>query len=77
MNTIGWMASLAVRPDIITEPGQYRTRAGETVTIHTVSTRQDFGCFGRYDGCGVAERWHKCGAIFHSIQSANDILGRA
>lgn len=62
---------------IIAAPGEYLTRRGERVTIEQASTRQDFGCIGRYADCGTLDRWHKSGRLFAGQLSANDIVMRA
>ena len=60
-------------PLIVLEPGQYRTRAGQIVTINTVSDRP-FGCKGNYPN-GIVERWHPTGRIFTSdLKTTNDIM---
>lgn len=76
MNTRAWYASLVTKPDIITGPGQYVTRSGETVTITAASTRQDFRCVGHYSN-GIREGWHKSGRLYFGMESANDIVRAA
>lgn len=66
-------ASLVCLPDVVVAAGQYLTRAGEVVTIEGASTRQDFGCTGRYPS-GVTEGWHKSGRILFGCETANDIV---
>lgn len=70
-----YIAPLVTKPTIITEPGQYRTRGGEIVTVETVSVRPDFGCTGHYEH-GTRERWHKSGRIFAGMESQHDIVER-
>lgn len=69
------MAPLVTLPLIVNEPGQYRTRCGETVTVLTVSKRHDFGCLGEYAN-GVAEGWHRSGRLYASRECSNDIVAR-
>ena len=70
-------ASLVTLPIIITEPGEYITRRGETVTIDTVTSKQSFGCTGNYSNGGVIdERWHKSGRLYLHAKSDNDIIKR-
>lgn len=68
-----YFAPLVTKPTIITEPGQYRTRGGEIVTVQGVSKQHDFGCTGHY-AHGTRERWHKSGRIFAVAESQNDIV---
>jgi hypothetical protein len=69
-------ASLVTRPDVITEPGNYITRRGETVSITVASAKQDHGCVGHYPE-GTPDRWHKSGRLYFHIQCENDIVRRA
>lgn len=64
---------MMISPVIITEPGQYVTRCGETVTI-TVLSRKD--AWGHYSN-GVEERWDVSGILLHFSESANDIMAKA
>jgi hypothetical protein len=64
-------------PVVITAPGKYLTRCGETVTVEVVSTKHDFGCTGFYDKEGIKERWHKSGRIFAGQETQNDIISAA
>lgn len=73
--TSAYFAPLVTLPVIITEPGQYRTRAGEVVTVKTVSKRNDYGCRGHYRN-GLLEFWHRSGRIFANVLSDHDIVGR-
>lgn len=75
MKTIQWFASLVPLPTVITEPGQYVTRANEVVTVSTVSTKHDFGCHGHYSQ-GISEHWHKSGRILFGMETCNDIVKR-
>jgi hypothetical protein len=65
--------SLITLPDVITQPGQYFTRAGEVVTVRRVSAKHDFGCRGIYS-TGQADGWHKSGRLYFGILSDNDIV---
>jgi hypothetical protein len=71
-----YFAPLVTKTDVITSPGQYITRCGETVTITATSRRHDFGCVGTYAD-GIAERWHKSGRISASRETRNDIVKAA
>jgi hypothetical protein len=71
-----YFAPLVTKPDVITSPGQYITRGGETVTVTAASWRHDFGCVGTYAD-GTAERWHKSGRTSASRESRNDIVKAA
>jgi len=68
-----YFASLVTLPTIITEPGSYRTRCGEIVTIHAVSTRHYFECEGVYPN-GMREEWHKTGRLYATSPCKNDIV---
>jgi hypothetical protein len=68
-----YYAPLVLLPAIVTEPGSYLTRCGETVTVTAVSIRHDHGCKGTYSN-GVSEGWHKSGRIFAGQETANDIV---
>jgi hypothetical protein len=61
-------------PVVITKPGQYLTRCGETVTVETVSTKHDYGCRGFYNKEGIKEGWHKSGRIYPGQECNNDIV---
>nr|WP_316651559.1 hypothetical protein [uncultured Gellertiella sp.] len=74
-STSAYFAPLVTLPDVITEPGTYRTRAGELVSVVSVSKRHDLGCVGFYPE-GTQEHWHKIGRIFATITSWNDIVGK-
>lgn len=71
--SLAYFAPLVARPIIITQPGSYRTRRGEVVTVAEVSISHDFGCIGSYSD-GTQERWHKSGRIFAGRETANDII---
>ncbi|MFL1449187.1 hypothetical protein ACI77O_12400 [Pseudomonas tritici] len=64
-------------PVVITEPGEYLTRCGDTVTVATVSDRHDLNNKGSYNACGTDDSWHKSGRILGSRETANDIICRA
>jgi len=71
-----YFAPLVAAPTIIDKPGQYVTRCGETVSIHRVSAKHDFGCRGTYQN-GIAEGWHRSGRIMACRETANDVVGHA
>jgi hypothetical protein len=71
-----YYAPFVTLPVVITTPGNYVTRGGETVTIDMVSTRHDHGCRGNYS-TGEREGWHKSGRIYAGIETANDIVKAA
>lgn len=71
-----YFAPLVTKPIVITQPGQYITRGGETVTVTAASWRHDFGCVGTYSD-GVAERWHRSGRILATRETRNDIVKEA
>lgn len=62
-------------PTVITEPGQYRTRCGEVVTVSVVSKKHLFTCHGEYS-CGTKESWHHSGRIFPKLDTTNDIVAK-
>lgn len=74
-------------PTIITGEGDYMTRNGHKVHIHTVHDHSDnyavtkFNCKGRWrELVKVRERnrngiWHECGRMYHEAESALDIVG--
>ena len=70
----GYFLPLLGLPTIISGPGRYLTRNGETVTIESASTRNDLRCYGHYYN-GVREGWHKSGRVLATSQTANDIVG--
>jgi hypothetical protein len=72
-----YFAPLVLLPTIITKPGKYRTRNGETVTIESVSSQHDYNCVGAYDRHGIREGWHKSGRIMATSKTLNDIIGEA
>lgn len=74
--TSAYFAPLVLKPVIVTEPGQYRTRCGEVVTVTQVSARHDFGCRGTYPH-GTPEAWHRSGRLYATSECANDIMERA
>lgn len=67
------MISIFAMPDIITEPGQYKTREGATVTVTRINKMRRFGCVGHYEG-GLIENWHRSGRILESRETTNDIV---
>lgn len=73
-------ANFVVLPTIIKQPGQYRTRSGEIVTIVKVAQRHPdsavspcYAAKGNYP-CGIKEHWDVSGRIYPSMKSGNDIL---
>jgi hypothetical protein len=68
-----YFASLVLLPVIITEPGRYRTRKGEIVTVERATRFHTFGCGGRYADDTV-ERWHKSGRLYAGRTCENDIV---
>lgn len=70
-------SSLYILPTIITEPGQYVTRCGETVTVDVaISSAVRRNCTGHYSN-GVAECWHRSGRLYQGQTCANDIVSKA
>lgn len=67
---------LLTLPTILTGPGCYITRRGDTVTVEVASSRNDFRCWGQY-ASGVAEGWHRTGRILATSETANDIIRAA
>lgn len=70
-------ANYVVLPTIITGPGQYVTRGGETVTITSVrpGNGEPYAAQGGYAN-GVEECWDVSGRLYPNILSDNDIVGR-
>ena len=60
-------------PRIITGPGQYITRGGETITIDSMLDCRFYGAVGRYS-CGTNEKWGISGRIFAGMTSNNDVV---
>lgn len=73
MKSQAYFCSMVVLPTVVTGPGAYVTRCGETVTVDVASTRHEFGCHGTYPG-NIRESWHKSGRLFASRETANDIV---
>lgn len=71
-----YFAPLVTLPVIIDEPGEYRTRKGEVVSVSIVSTVHDFECVGKYSSI-IREGWHKSGRLYANWQSKNDIVAKA
>jgi hypothetical protein len=71
--TTAYFASLVALPTLIFQPGQYRTRCGETVTVDVASPRHRFTCAGVYSD-GTPEWWHKTGRLFAHRETQNDIV---
>jgi len=69
-----WIVSLCLlNPKIVTGPGRYVTRGGDTVTVDRVDT---WLAFGSYEN-GPSERWLVCGRTLPCYESPNDIVGVA
>lgn len=78
MGNQAYFAPLVTLPVIITEPGDYITRDGDTVTVTHVSTAHSFHCVGRYGaGRGPTECWHKSGRLYAHNETQNDIVRKA
>jgi len=63
-------------PKVITGPGVYRTRSGETVTVESFSGHGGYVADGSYEG-GPAESWYVSGRVLSHYESPNDIVGPA
>ena len=74
-NNVAYFTPLVSKPIIVTGPGQYKTRAGEIVTVNVASRKNDMGCRGLYPN-GIADGWHRSGRIFANIETENDIVAR-
>lgn len=68
--------SMFALPTVVTGPGRYLTRSGETVTVTIASARYPLGCSGAYP-IGVAESWHQSGRIYDGRITQNDIVALA
>lgn len=68
-----YFAAFITLPTIITDPGKYRTRSGEIVTVDEVSAKHNFSCRGSYPE-GTEEHWHKTGRLYAHTLSPNDII---
>lgn len=72
-----YFAPLVTLPKIITAPGKYLTRCGETVMIDAASPKPyfncSFDCHGRYSD-GIIEHWHSTGRIYATSETKNDIV---
>lgn len=66
-------ASFVTLPVVITQPGQYRTRCGEVVSVERSSSKHNFGCQGRYSS-GQTENWHRSGRLYFGQHCQNDIV---
>lgn len=73
-------ANHVVLPTIITGPGPYVTRCGETVTVSHVDRhprssldRGPYAAHGSYHG-QVAESWDVSGRLYPNVMSGNDIV---
>ena len=66
--------SMQLQPTVITSAGQYRTRAGEIVTITNAgSSYWHTSCDGYYP-CGTKDKWHISGRIYQGQECDNDIV---
>ena len=74
--TMAYFAAFVAKPVIITAPGRYLTRSGQTIEVTKSSDWHDFGCKGQYP-CGMNDRWHKSGRLYAAMDSHNDIVSRA
>jgi hypothetical protein len=61
---------------VVTGPGRYVTRSGETVTVERLGGYGGLWAYGRYDN-GVRESWFVSGRIFTVMLSPNDIVRSA
>lgn len=65
---------LNMLPVVITTPGEYKTRRGESVKIKIVGQNpHGFNCVGTYS-TGEKEHWHHSGRIFFGQTCQNDIV---
>jgi hypothetical protein len=60
-------------PRIVTGPGLYRTRSGETVTVDRFNGYNGFMAEGSYEN-GPAESWFISGRVLSHYLSKNDII---
>lgn len=74
--TYPFFPSLVTVPIVITGPGAYITRSGETVDVVTATMGHEFGCIGTYPS-GALEAWHRSGRLYAGVESANDIVAAA
>ncbi len=63
-------------PKVVTGPGVYRTRSGETVTVDGFSGHAGYIADGSYAG-GPAESWYVSGRVLSHSLSKNDIVEKA
>lgn len=77
--THAYFAPLVLLPIVITEPGKYTTRSGETVLIERTSGKHDFGNCGIYTDTDerITESWHRSGRVSATRESNNDVVARA
>jgi hypothetical protein len=71
----GYFAPLVLLQEVITQPGNYVTRCGETVKVETASRKHQFACHGSYPN-GISESWHRSGRILASRETDNDIVSK-
>lgn len=68
-----YFVPLVALPAVISGPGAYVTRSGETVFVTQASRHNDFGCTGHY-ASGQSDHWHRSGRLFAGCESDNDIV---
>lgn len=73
----GYFAPLVNLPIIVDAPGDYLTRGGEQVYVHSVSIKHEFACDGCYSRGAIMERWHRSGRLYADMPSQNDIVSKA
>lgn len=61
-------------PKLVTRPGRYTTRKGETVTVERFGGRGGNWAYGHYAD-GTAEAWFVSGRLLPTYESVNDIVG--
>lgn len=65
------------KPTIITEPGKYLTRAGQTVFIDRIMPYGPYAALGRYLPNNISETWDISGRTEPYNESPNDIVSKA
>jgi hypothetical protein len=69
-----WIVSLnLLNPTIVSQPGRYVTRGGETVTVERIDRSR---AFGQYPN-GTREWWTLSGRTLPFTESPNDLVGAA
>jgi len=61
-----------VRPQVITEPGVYNTRGGETVAVEQIGKYWATGHYGN----GIRETWDFGGRLLPHSESPHDIVAK-